>query len=50
MASLRLNRLRLVLVGLVALVQAAVIFSWLRLPRPRITRENYERIREGCCR
>jgi hypothetical protein len=43
-----LRRRRLLLVGLAAVVLLGCgLFAWLQLPRPGVTRANYERIQEG---
>jgi hypothetical protein len=46
MTGLRRRRLPLVGLGAVALL-AGGLFAWLGLPRPGVTRANYERIQEG---
>jgi hypothetical protein len=46
MTGLRRRRLLLGVLGAVALV-ACGLFAWLLLPRPGVTRANYERIQEG---
>jgi hypothetical protein len=46
MVLLRVRRRRLLLVALVAAGLAAAFF-WLQLPRPGVTRANFERLEEG---
>jgi hypothetical protein len=46
MTGLRRRRLLFVVLGAVGML-ACGLFAWLQLPRPGVTRANYQRLREG---